>query len=104
MAGQSQIVVVGGAENMSQYPFIVRNIRFGTVLGSTYEFEDSLWLGLIDTYCNLPMALTAEKLAKEFKVGRNETDEFSLRSQEHWKKGYFLNNYFVTCVFQYFHL
>ncbi|KAK6630138.1 hypothetical protein RUM44_005689 [Polyplax serrata] len=93
MAGQSQIVVCGGAENMTQYPFVVRNVRFGTVLGSSQEFEDSLWLGLIDSYCSLPMALTAEKLAKEYKIGRDETDDFALRSQELWKKaqdnGYF---------------
>lgn len=91
MAGQSQIVVCGGAENMTQYPFVVRNVRFGTVLGSSQEFEDSLWLGLIDSYCSLPMALTAEKLAKEYKIGRDETDDFALRSQELWKKGKFIN-------------
>ena len=72
---------------MSQYPFIVRNVRFGTVLGQSNSFEDSLWLGLTDTYCQLPMALTAEKLAKEFKVQRQEVDEFALRSQQLWLKG-----------------
>jgi len=93
ISGDAEIVVAGGAENMSQYPFVVRNVRFGTMLGQNYSFEDSLWLGLTDTYCQLPMALTAEKLAKEFKVQRQEVDEFALRSQQLWIKanegGYF---------------
>nr|QBH73966.1 mitochondrial 3-ketoacyl-coa thiolase [Embidopsocus sp. OG3632] len=93
IAGDANVVVAGGAENMSQYPFVVRNLRFGTVLGTKIDFEDSLWLGLLDTYCNLPMALTAEKLAKQFKVERKEVDDFALRSQQLWYKaheaGYF---------------
>lgn len=105
MAEQSNIVVVGGAENMSQYPFAVRNVRFGTVLSSSYEFEDSLWLGLIDTYCSLPMALTAEKLAKECKIDREETDKFALRSQELWKTGkiplFFKNISIIFFFFKY---
>lgn len=87
MAGESEIVVACGAENMSQYPHVLRKIRFGTTLGVNYELEDALWLGLTDTYCQLPMALTAEKLAKEFNIGRKETDEYALRSQQLWKKG-----------------
>lgn len=36
MAGDSNIVVTGGTENMSQCPFVVRNVRFGTTLGAKY--------------------------------------------------------------------
>jgi acetyl-CoA acyltransferase 2 len=79
--------LAGGAENMSQMPFVVRGTRFGTALGQKYEFEDSLWQGLFDTYCNLPMALTAEKLGAQFKVTREEVDNFSLRSHLLWKAG-----------------
>lgn len=56
------MVLTGGAENMSQAPFVVRNVRFGTALGQKYEFEDMLWVGLHDSYCNLSMGMTAEKL------------------------------------------
>ncbi|CAK9802506.1 3-ketoacyl-CoA thiolase, mitochondrial [Anthophora quadrimaculata] len=85
LTGESEIVLTGGAENMSQSPFVVRNIRFGTTLGQKYDFEDSLWLGLLDTYCNLPMGVTAEKLGSQYGLKRQEVDEFALRSQQLWK-------------------
>lgn len=85
---------------MSQVPFVVRNVRFGTVLGQKCEFEDSLWLGLLDTFCNLPMGLTAEKLGSQYGLKRHEVDEFSLRSQQLWKAGkYFLQSYFVLITY-----
>ncbi|KAL0127952.1 hypothetical protein PUN28_003306 [Cardiocondyla obscurior] len=93
LVGDSKIVLTGGAENMSQAPFVVRNVRYGTALGQKYDFEDSLWLGLLDTYCNLPMGLTAEKLGAQYSLKREEVDQFSLSSQERWKAandaGYF---------------
>lgn len=85
LMGDSKIVLTGGAENMSQAPFVVRNVRFGTALGQKYEFEDSLWVGLLDTYCNLPMGLTAEKLGAQYKLKREEVDQFALNSQQRWK-------------------
>ncbi|XP_034946604.1 3-ketoacyl-CoA thiolase, mitochondrial [Chelonus insularis] len=91
--GESQIVLAGGAENMSQVPFLVRNVRFGTVLGMKYDFEDALWVGLADSYCNLPMGGTAEKLGAKYGVKREEVDAFALNSQQRWKvandAGYF---------------
>ncbi|XP_063238114.1 3-ketoacyl-CoA thiolase, mitochondrial [Bacillus rossius redtenbacheri] len=93
LSGDSKIVLTGGTDNMSQAPFAVRNVRFGTALGAAHEFEDTLWVGLTDTYCKLPMALTAEKLSEQFGITRQETDGFALRSQTLWKeandKGYF---------------
>ncbi|XP_012522043.1 3-ketoacyl-CoA thiolase, mitochondrial [Monomorium pharaonis] len=85
LLGDSNIVLTGGAENMSQAPFVVRNVRYGTALGQKYEFEDSLWLGLLDTYCNLPMGLTAEKLGAQYNLKREEVDKFALSSQQRWK-------------------
>lgn len=79
--------MTGGAENMSQAPFVVRNVRFGTILGQKYEFEDSLWLGLFDTYCKLPMGLTAEKLGAQYNLKREEVDQFAMNSQQRWKAG-----------------
>lgn len=87
ITGESSIVLTGGVENMSQAPFNVRNIRFGTSLGQNINLEDSLWLGLTDTYCKLPMALTAEKLGEKYGITRAEADAFSLRSQQLWKAG-----------------
>ena len=85
--GSAKVALTGGVENMSQTPFIARNMRFGTTLGANYNLEDSLWAGLTDTYCKLPMALTAENLADQYKISRQRVDEFSLRSQQNWQKG-----------------
>jgi acetyl-CoA acyltransferase 2 len=93
VAGDSDVVLTGGAENMSQSPFVVRDVRFGTALGTSLQFEDSLWLGLTDSYCKTPMGVTAENLATKYKIPRDEVDQFAFRSQTLWKKahdsGYF---------------
>ncbi|XP_026465813.1 3-ketoacyl-CoA thiolase, mitochondrial [Ctenocephalides felis] len=86
LVGAANIVLTGGAESMSQAPFVVRNIRFGTTLGAPLQLEDSLWIGLTDSYCKLPMALTAENLASQYKIPREKVDEFALQSQQKWKK------------------
>lgn len=44
LLGAAKISLTGGVDNMSMAPFIVRNIRFGTGLGTPYAFEDSLWV------------------------------------------------------------
>lgn len=72
---------------MSQAPHIARGLRFGVPLGTSPPLEDSLWAGLTDTYCKLPMALTAENLAEQYKISRETVDEFALKSQQNWKKG-----------------
>lgn len=72
---------------MSSAPHMVRNIRFGVPLGTSPILEDSLWVGLTDSYCKLPMALTAEKLGEQYKITKDEVDQFALRSQQLWKAG-----------------
>lgn len=86
IVGSAKVSLTGGVENMSQAPFIARNMRFGTTLGNNYQMEDSLWAGLTDSYCKLPMALTAENLADQYKISRERVDEFALRSQKNWEK------------------
>ncbi|XP_013098389.1 3-ketoacyl-CoA thiolase, mitochondrial [Stomoxys calcitrans] len=86
LLGSAKVSLTGGVENMSQTPFIARNIRFGTTLGVNYNLEDALWTGLTDSYCKLPMALTAENLAEKYNISRERVDEFSLRSQKNWEK------------------
>ncbi|VDN57891.1 unnamed protein product [Dracunculus medinensis] len=83
--GDSKIVLTGGTESMSQAPFIVRNVRFGTTFGADYMFEDSLWQGLTDEFIKMPMAITAENLGVLYKLTRNDVDEFANRSQTRWR-------------------
>ncbi|CAF1060796.1 unnamed protein product [Adineta ricciae] len=84
--GDSNIVLCGGAESMSQAPYAVRNIRFGTKLGQDLKLEDTLWQGLTDEYAKTPMGITAENLAKKYNVTRQDTDQYALQSQQRWKK------------------
>lgn len=85
LTGSAKISFAGGVENMSQAPFAVRGVRFGATLGSSYAFEDTLWAGLTDSYCGLPMGMTAEKLGSQFGITREEVDNFALKSQQKWK-------------------
>ncbi|CAF1089812.1 unnamed protein product [Adineta ricciae] len=84
--GDSDVVLCGGAESMSQAPYAVRNIRFGTKLGQDLKLEDTLWQGLTDEYAKTPMGITAENLAKKYNVTRQDTDQYALQSQQRWKK------------------
>lgn len=81
LLGESSMVLAGGMENMTQAPFVIRGARTGLKLGGG-ALEDSLMAGLTDTYCNLPMALTAEKLAEQKGITRKDADAYALRSQQ----------------------
>jgi acetyl-CoA acetyltransferase family protein len=81
LLGESELVLAGGMENMTQAPFVIRGLRNGLKLGGG-ALEDSLAAGLTDSYCGLPMALTAEKLAEQYGITRKEADAYALRSQQ----------------------
>jgi len=83
--GDAKVALCGGTENMSLAPYAVRGVRFGTRLGVDLKMEDTLWSGLSDTYCNLPMALTAENLAEQYKITRQDADDYALQSQKRWQ-------------------
>lgn len=90
--GEAQTALVGGMESMSQAPHVIRGARSGFPLGGG-KLEDSLMVALLDTYCNTPMAGTAENLARKFEIPREDQDEYALRSQQEAKRaqdaGYF---------------
>jgi acetyl-CoA acetyltransferase family protein len=79
--GESKVAVAGGMESMSQAPHVIRGARWGLGLGEG-KMEDSLMVALLDTYCNLYMANTAELYAEQQGIAREAMDEFSLRSQK----------------------
>ncbi|XP_010294290.1 PREDICTED: 3-ketoacyl-CoA thiolase, mitochondrial, partial [Phaethon lepturus] len=89
----SEVVLCGGAENMSQAPYAVRNIRFGTRLGAELKLEDTLWEGLTDTHVKIPMAVTAENLAAKYNITREDCDRYAFKTQQRCKAahdaGYF---------------
>ena len=81
LLGEATMVLAGGMENMSQAPFVIRGARTGLKLGGG-ALEDSLMAGLTDSYCGLPMALTAEKLAEQQGITRSHADAYAMRSQQ----------------------
>ena len=74
---EANVVLAGGSESMSQAPYVVRNARWGVKYGPT-EFEDSLNQGLTDLYVELPMGMTAENLAVQYSISRQEQQMIGL--------------------------
>ena len=83
--GEARSCLVGGMESMSQAPHVIRGARSGFALGQG-KLEDSLMVALLDTYCNTPMAGTAENLARKFEISREDQDSYALRSQQEAKR------------------
>src|SRR6202030_3135474 len=79
--GEGQIALAGGAENMTQSPHVLRGARAGYKLGQAPQLEDSLWEALVDSYIGCGMAITAENLAEQYEISRQQVDEYALRSQ-----------------------
>ena len=79
--GDADIVVAGGAENMSLMPYYVRKARFGYRYGDGV-LEDGTQDLVTDPFDNVPMGVTAENLAAQYEVSRTVQDEYALRSQE----------------------
>jgi len=84
LMGDANIVLTGGSDSMSACPYAVRDIRFGTKLGMDPKLEDMMWAALTDAYCKTPMGITAENLAVQYELTREEVDAFALRSQQLW--------------------
>ena len=79
--GDADIIVAGGAENMTMQPYLLRKGRAGYRLGHD-ALEDNLLHLISDPYESCHMGVTAENLAEQFEVSRETQDEVSVRSQE----------------------
>src|SRR6202142_75761 len=84
---EAKIVLAGGMEAMSQAPFVIRG-RDGFTLAPGGKLEDSLMVALLDTYCGLYMANTAELYGEQQGIPRLAQDEFALRSQQKADEAY----------------
>jgi acetyl-CoA acyltransferase 2 len=78
---EAKMVLAGGMEAMSQAPFAIRG-RDGFTLAPGGKLEDSLMVALLDSYCGLYMAQTAERYGDRQGITRQMQDEFALRSQQ----------------------
>jgi acetyl-CoA C-acetyltransferase len=80
MNGDSEIVVAGGQESMSQAPHCA-NLRNGTKMGSLEMVDTMIKDGLWDAFNGYHMGNTAENIARQWQITRDEQDEFAVRSQ-----------------------
>jgi len=79
--GDGELYLVGGAENMSLIPYVVKGARWGLKLRHS-EFTDALWEGLTDPTCNLMMGGTAENLAEQYRISRDAQDQYAVQSHK----------------------
>ena len=80
-SGDSNIVIAGGQESMSQAPHAI-HLRDGKKLGDTELIDTMIKDGLWDAFHGYHMGVTAENVATKFQVTRQEQDKFALNSQE----------------------
>ena len=80
--GKRNLMVVGGMENMSQSPYLLRKHRFGNRLGHDELIDSMVNDGLWCTLTEQHMGCTAENVAYKYKISREEADVFALESQK----------------------
>src|SRR5260370_4196330 len=82
MLGRANIVLAGGTESMSRVPYFAEGARWGMRMGHT-ELVDGMYRdGFNDPLSGLVMGETAEKLARQYEISRDEQDEYALRTQQ----------------------
>ena len=79
-ARDNGVVVAGGMESMSSAPYLAKGVRWGTKFGDARLLDAMVADGLWDAYHNYHMGITGEHIAKRFKIGRKEADEFAYKS------------------------
>ena len=79
-SGDANIVIAGGQENMSLSPH-VQHLRAGVKMGDYKMIDSMIKDGLWDAFNGYHMGTTAENVAKEFQISRDQQDEFALQSQ-----------------------
>lgn len=85
-AGDADVVVAGGMENMSSAPYILKNARWGQRMGDGKMVDSMVNDALWDAFNNYHMGVTAENIAKEWNLTREEQDAFAAASQQKAEK------------------
>jgi acetyl-CoA C-acetyltransferase len=82
MLGESELVVAGGMESMSNSPYLMKGARSGFRLGNAELLDSMIVDGLWDVYENFHMGMTAELVAEKYGISREEQDRFALESHQ----------------------
>lgn len=81
LLGDADIVIAGGTENMSLAPYIMPQARWGSKMGDATMVDPLIRDGLWDAFNNYHMGITAENIAEQWNISREEQDKFALESQ-----------------------
>ena len=84
-AGDADIIVAGGMENMTMAPYMLRNGRYGYRMGNATIEDAMIKDGLTDAFHNYHMGITAENICEQWGLTREELDEFAAWSQNKFK-------------------
>lgn len=85
-AGDADIILAGGTENMSAAPYLLEKARFGYRMNSGVLVDMMIKDGLWDAFNDYHMGITAENIVEQWGISREEQDDFGYRSQELAKK------------------
>ena len=80
-AGEADVIVAGGMENMSQAPYTLESARFGYRMGNGQFTDTMINDALTDAFNHYHMGITAENVAKKYGITRDMQDSFALQSQ-----------------------
>ena len=93
LAGDAELIIAGGAENMSQAPYILPKARTGYRIGDGKLVDTMVSDGLTDVFNNCHMGTTAENLAAKYNLSREEQDAFATQSQNKAEKAINTNRF-----------
>jgi acetyl-CoA C-acetyltransferase len=80
-AGDAEIIVAGGTENMSRAPYLLPGARWGQRLGNGTAIDHMIHEGLTDAFHDIHMGVTAENLVERYGISREDQDAFAAESQ-----------------------
>ena len=92
--GESEIVMAGGMESMTNAPYLMKGARAGFRLGNSELIDSMISDGLWDAYENFHMGVTAELVAEKYQISREEQDRYALES--HRRAIHAIKSCFVT--------
>lgn len=81
---QAQVVLCGGTESMTQAPYLLPRARQGLKLGDASLVDSILCDGLVDAFDHQPMGVSAERLARDYSITREQQDQFACQSQHRY--------------------
>jgi len=81
MLGDADVILAGGIESMSNAPYLLNNARFGLRMGDGKVVDTMIKDGLTDKFYDIHMGITAENIAEQWNISREEQDMFALESQ-----------------------